>query len=296
MQHRFLPGYFAYPALVLALGLTSPLRAQTSTPAAGSQTEGGLPAAGTSTDQTPTTGAPAAQAPAAQAPAAQTDQAPALPAPAQTGKGKKQAPDSRARVLRDAQARVMIRRRQRQQQIIQDTYSHKYEAYFGGGYLRFRPGPALQHNTEAAWNIGFTDWIKPKLGITGDVRGYYGTTNTRPGAEFQVFAPSISQYTFMAGPQYRFYQGLHWAWNAQVLAGVGHANFDTGTGGFAANLVGLYPNANKLNVSVGVPVEYNVSPALAVRLMPNYLLTTYGGDAQHNLGFTAGIVYRFGRR
>jgi hypothetical protein len=206
-----------------------------------------------------------------------------------------QSQQQRAQILKDAQLRVMARRRIREDQIMQDTYSHRFEVYGGGGYLRFHPGPTLQHNTNVAWNGGFTDWIKPRLGVTGDVRGYYGTAVT-DNYEFQVFQPSISQYTFMAGPQYRFFQGQHWAWNAQVLAGIGHGNFGTGTGGFPATLVGLYPDGNKLAVSVGAAVDYNLSPTLALRLMPNYLITNYGGDFQENLGFTAGIVYRFGRR
>ena len=108
----------------------------------------------------------------------------------------------RAEVLREAQARVRARRKLRIQQIIQDTYSHKYETYFGGGYLRFRPGSSLQKMNESAWNIGITDYIKGKIGITGDFRGYYGTTYTNVNT-YQVFSPSISQYTFMAGPTVR---------------------------------------------------------------------------------------------
>ena len=201
----------------------------------------------------------------------------------------------RARVLRDAQARVNARRRLREQAIEQDTYSHKYEFYAGGGYLRFRPGSTLQHNTETAWNAGVTEWIRPKLGITADARGYYGTAIT-DSFTYQVYKPSISQYTFMAGPQYRFYQSQHWAWNAQILAGIDHGNFSTGTGGYTADEVGLYPDGNRLAVSVGAAVDYNLSPALAVRLMPDYLLTSFGSEIQDNLGFTLGFVYRWGRQ
>ncbi len=183
----------------------------------------------------------------------------------------------------------------REQAIEQDTYTHKYEAYLGGGYLRFRPGPNLQHNTEAAWNAGITEWVRPKLGITGDFRGYYGTAVTN-NFTYQVYKPSISQYTFMAGPQYRFFQSQRWSWNAQVLAGVAHGNFSTGLGALHGANVGLYPDGNKLAVSVGAAVDYNLGPALAVRLMPNYLLTTYGSDSQQNLGFTLGLVYRWGRQ
>ena len=206
-----------------------------------------------------------------------------------------QSQQQRAQVLRDAQARVLARRRVREQAIVQDTYSHKYELYAGGAYLRFRPGHDLQHMTEGAWNVGATEWVRPKLGVTADFRGYYGTAIAN-NFEFQVFRPSISQYTFMAGPQYRFFQSEHWAWNAQVLAGLDHGNFSTGLGSLRGAPVGLYSDGNKLAFSVGAAVDYNLSPALAVRLMPNYLLTNFGGDIQHNLGFTAGVVYRWGRQ
>ncbi|MBT9331206.1 hypothetical protein [Paracidobacterium acidisoli] len=206
---------------------------------------------------------------------------------------------NRVSVLRQAQERVRARRQQRIQQIIQDTYSHKYEVYFGGGYQRFRPGNTLQHVNESGWNVGITDYIHGNLGVAADFRGYYGTTytGTNPGAqEFHIFAPSISQYTFMAGPQYRFYRGLHWGWTGQVLAGVGHGNFGTGTGGLPPTLIGLYPDGNVVNVTAGASVDYNLGPGLAIRLTPNYLLTDYGSTLQHNAGFEMGVVYRFGRR
>lgn len=204
-------------------------------------------------------------------------------------------PAQRAEVLRQAQQRVRARRRLRVQQIIQDTYSHKYETYFGGGYLRFRPGSSLQKISEGGWNVGITDYLAGKLGVTADFRGYYGTTYTNVN-EFQVFSPSISQYTFMAGPQYRFFEGQHWAWSAFALAGIGHGNFGTGTGGLPPAFIGLYPDGNALNATAGVPLDYNLSPALAIRLTPVYLLSRYGSDTQNNLGFNAGIVYRFGRQ
>jgi hypothetical protein len=206
-----------------------------------------------------------------------------------------QPPEQRTEVLRQAQQRVKARRKLRTQQIIQDTYSHQFETYFGGGFLRFRPGSSLQRNSESAWNVGITDYMAGKLGVTADFRGYYGTTYTNIN-QFQIFAPSISQYTFMAGPQARFFEGLHWAWSGFVLAGVGHGNFGTGTGGLPPTLIGLYPDGNSLNVTAGASVDFNLGPGLALRLTPNYLLSRYGSDTQNNLGFNAGVVYRFGRQ
>src|SRR5450755_4181108 len=62
-------------------------------------------------------------------PPAQSQTPPMQSIPAQT-------PAERAQVLKEAQSRVHARRQQRVAQIVQDTYSHKFEVYFGGGYLR----------------------------------------------------------------------------------------------------------------------------------------------------------------
>jgi hypothetical protein len=228
-----------------------------------------------------------AQAPAAQAPAATAPQS-APPAPAQT-------PEERARILREAQDRINARRQARLQQIIRETYGHKFEAYFGGGYLRFHPGEMKQHINEGAWNIGITDYIRPRLGITADVRGYYGAAYIGNNP-YGIFLPSISQYSFLFGPQYRVYMKPKWAVSIQALVGFGHGNFDTGTGGLPASYLGLYNNGTVFNLSLGAPLDYNLSPGLAIRVTPLYMLTTYGSDVQNNLGFNAGVVYRWGKR
>jgi hypothetical protein len=203
--------------------------------------------------------------------------------------------EQRSQILREAQARVNARRKIRIRQIIQDTYSHKYELNFGGGSLRFTPGSSLQRLNEAAWTIDITDYLHGDLGVSADFRGYYGTayTGTNP---YSVFNPSISQYTFMAGPRYRFFKGQHWGWTAQVLAGAGHGNFGTGTHGLPPQLAGLYPDATVLNLAPGASADWNLSPAVAFRFSATELITNYGSSFQENLGGNMGIVYRFGRK
>ncbi len=202
---------------------------------------------------------------------------------------------NQTQVLREAQARVNARRKIRIRQIIQDTYSHKYEVNFAGGSLRFTPGNHLQRMNEAGWIIGLTDYFHGDLGVSADFRGYYGTayTGTNP---YSVFNPSISQYTFMAGPRYRFFKGQHWGWTAQALAGAGHGNFGTGTHGLPPELIGLYKDSTVLNFLGGVSADWNLSPALAFRFTANELITNYGSSFQENLGGNMGIVYRFGRK
>jgi hypothetical protein len=208
-------------------------------------------------------------------------------------------PEQRTEVLREAQARVNARRKIRIQQIIQDTYSHKFELDFGGGSLRFTPGDSLQRMNEAGWNVDLTDYLFGDLGIVADFRGYYGSAYTGTHVDngiAQAYNPSISQYTFLAGPRYRFFKGQHWGWTAQALAGAGHGNFGTGTNGLPPQLVGLYTDSTVLNFAGGVSADYNLGPGLAIRLTANELITNYGSSFQENLGGNLGVVYRFGRK
>ncbi|AXC11133.1 hypothetical protein ACPOL_1791 [Acidisarcina polymorpha] len=230
---------------------------------------------------------PADASPAPPAQAQQPAVAPPAP-PAQT-------PEERARIIRDAQARINARRQARIQQIIRETYGAKFEGYFGGGYLRFHPGDTKQHINEADWNIGITDYLRPRLGVTADFRGYYGTAYIGNNP-YAVFEPGISQYSILFGPQYRVYERPKWAATIQALAGFGHGNFDTGTGGLPASLIGLYNDGTVFSFSVGAPLDYNLSPSLALRLTPLYLFTNYGSSVQNNLGFNAGVVYRWGKQ
>ena len=219
------------------------------------------------------------------------------PAPAQTQTEPENPQQNQIRLAQEAQARIRARREQRRPRVIQDTYSQKFEIYGGGGYTRFRPGPALQHINESAWYGGFTDYFRGRLGITGDLRGYYGTAFTYTGP-YNIFKPSISEYTFMAGPQYRIVRREHWAIRGQLLVGGAKGNFNAaGSGVPPGSLIGLWPNGTNFSVALGVPIDYNLSPGLAFRIQPGYWLTTFGGTTQvKNLGFNSGLVFRFGRQ
>jgi len=220
------------------------------------------------------------------------------PAPAAPAQIEPENPQqNQVRLAQEAQARIRARRQQRTQRVIEDTYSHKFEAYGGGGYTRFRPGSSLQHVNESAWNGGLTDYLWGRLGLTADLRGYYGTAFITPNP-YNIFKPAISEYSFMAGPQYRFVRREHWAISAQGLVGGSKGNFNASTSGVPpGTYIGLWSQGTNFSVAVGVPVDYNLGPGFAVRLQPGYWLTTFSGTPQvKNLGFTTGIVYRFGRQ
>jgi hypothetical protein len=203
----------------------------------------------------------------------------------------------RLELARQAQDRVRARRQQRVAAVVQDTYTHKYEIYGGYAFARMRPGHDLQNFTENGYVGGFTEYFTNKLGVTAEARGFYGTAYVGNLQNiYNIYEPSVSNYSVSAGPSYRFYMRQKWSISGVALVGVAHNLFYANSQSVPGSLVGLYPNDWDLSATVGVPIDYNLGPGLSVRLTPNYYLTNFGSEIQNNKSITAGINYRFGRR
>jgi hypothetical protein len=198
------------------------------------------------------------------------------------------------------QARIRARREQRRVQAIRDVYSHRFDVNLNMGYLRFVPGPGLngrglQRVTYYAWDTGLTRYYSQRLGATVDFRGYYGSPFV--GLNFSsVTKPSISTYTFMGGPTYRFYMQPRYSIAGRVMGGYALGNFSGDTNHFGGQTLGLYPDGGTFAASAAVTGEYNISPNLGLRLAPEYVFTGFGSKLQYSRGFTAGFVVRFGKQ
>jgi hypothetical protein len=193
------------------------------------------------------------------------------------------------------QARIKARREQRRAEAIRDTYSHLYEAFVGGDYLRFTPGPNLQRSTLYAWDVALTRYYSEKLGITLDGRGYYGTAYVGLNSS-SITRPAISQYGVLLGPTYRFYLRPRYSLAGRVMGGLAEGNFSGDTSGFGTKVLGLYPDSSTYAISGSLLGEVNISPAFSLRLGPEYYGTGFGSTMQNGLGFTYGFVFRFGKQ
>jgi hypothetical protein len=233
----------------------------------------------------------AVQAPELLAQSSSSQPAPSAPAP-QT----QQTPQTTGPLT--VQARLKARREQRRAAAIREVYSHLYEAYFGTGYLRFTPGAALQRVNEYDWNVGVTRYYSERFGVTVDGRGTYGSAFIGPNAysNTAIFKPSISQYAALIGPTYRFLLNPRYSVSARILAGGDFGNFSGDLGSFKPTGLGLWPDGASVAISASVPVEYNVTPNVGLRVAPEYFLTSFGSTIQNNLGFTGGIVVRWGKQ
>ena len=296
-------GYLAYPLLILSLVAALSIQAQTTDNPQQSAPPAQSPAPDTESQPTPlqpTQPTPLTRDPLSQA---QQEQGNSNSQPQANYPNEQE----RIRLAREAQERVRARRAARTAATVKDTYSHKYEIYFGYSYLRMRPGHFLQHGNEYGWNAGMTRLFTPKFGVSADLRGYYKSVFVGNNP-YSLNQPFISNYSAMVGPQYYVRQRKNYAISGQVLAGVTHNLFNADSAGHPGNLVGLYDNGTRFTAAAVVPVDINLGPGLALRIAPDYNLTTWGynlttptgpvsgTDFQHNLGFTLGLNYRYGRQ
>lgn len=203
-----------------------------------------------------------------------------------------------AQNTRPARRETTANRKARIQRTIAETYGHRWEVGGGGGYLRFRPGQYLQRSNEITFWASTMYALNPKLGVIGEVRGAYGTAkigNILPSGNTLSYNPKVSEYSFMAGPTYRFVSNEKYAVSGFVEGGAGIGKFAGDSKGFTAANIGVWTGDYAASFSAGLNLDYNFYPNLALRVTPNYLGTTYGGTLENSKGVNLGIVYRFGQ-
>ncbi|MGO8717815.1 MAG: hypothetical protein ACLQMO_01195 [Acidobacteriaceae bacterium] len=199
---------------------------------------------------------------------------------------------------RGLENRRLETKRRREAQIVTDTYTHRWEVYVGGEYMRFRPGPLLHNSGMGGWVLGATRYFSPRWGITADARGDYGNNSLGAvqGGGNNTYNAKFAVFPFTIGPQYRFYGSPKLSVSVAVQVGDIYGYFDKDTGPFPPASVGFYPASNVGAAIASLHLDYNLSPGLAIRLSPRVLLDHFGGNLDHNQGFMVGMVYRFGRQ
>jgi hypothetical protein len=204
-------------------------------------------------------------------------------------------PQQTLETQRGLASRRALTRQRREAQAITDTYTHRWEVYTGGSYMRFRPGPHLHNSGTGSWTLGFTRYFTPRFGITADARGYYGGTSgiTNP---YNTYNESYSVFPFTIGPQYRFYGSPKFSVSSSLQGGIIYGYFDADTNGHSPQSVGLYPASVVAAGIFSINVDYNLSPGLAVRVAPHVLFNGFGSQYNHNQGLLVGLVYRWGRQ
>ncbi len=205
-------------------------------------------------------------------------------------------------------------RQERIQRTIDETYAHRWEVAGGGGYLRWRSGENTRSNNEVSWATSANYFLNPKLSIIGDARGSFGSAHSLTGNPFSVPAnPQINEYFFTGGAGWRFYRTEKIAVSAQGTGGTAWGIFSGASKGFNSAQTGFWVDGFAPAFTLGVNLDYNIYPNLAVRFAPTYVATMFHQSIQNgsssllqdnvgprsfqsNAGFNFGVVYRFGKQ
>jgi hypothetical protein len=173
-------------------------------------------------------------------------------------------------------------------------YLNQYDLYVGLASSHFNAGPALIPGSNlGGFDVQGTYWTRMRLGVTANVRGYYGTTGVIPNP-YNIKGPFIMEHQFMGGASIRGPKNEHAALVFHALAGGAYGTFDSAIqSSVPPGTLGLFSNGFAFATALGGSADLNRTPRFSLRISPDYLLTRFGGVNQHEFAISVGVLYRF---
>jgi len=172
-------------------------------------------------------------------------------------------------------------------------YREKYDIYGGFASSHFNSGPALIPGANlGGFDVQGTRWLRKRVGVTANVRGYYGTTGVVPNP-YNIHGPFIYEHLFLGGASIRGPKNEHAALTFHALVGGSYGVFNSAINpGLTGPNLGLFNNGVALATALGGSLDLNRSPKFSLRLSPDYLLTRFGGVSQNEFAISVGVLYR----
>jgi hypothetical protein len=178
--------------------------------------------------------------------------------------------------------------------------SNTAEIFGGYSYAKANPEVLLPKQNMNGWVGSVSGYANSWFGAGIEIAGQFGTLPPPSG----VSAPSLSfkEYSYMAGPQFRFLNMKKLQSNFKILIGgsFGQVNIDKATTATQAQALGAVGyngfNQTKFAALFAVPVDIAVNRLIALRVEPGLYLTDFSKTKQGNFRFSVGPVFRFGAR
>lgn len=189
-------------------------------------------------------------------------------------------------------------------------YDNRWDVSVGLASGHIHAGPNLRDGADlGGLDVSGSYWLTKRWGLEGSGRAYLGTSGTTPAAAGPPYNESgvfVSQYMFLAGPEYLGPHNKHAAIILHALMGgaygdfnkeIGRAGSTTGPTGIAA----FYDNQVALGGAFGGHIDLNRSAHWVFRITPDALLTGYDGTSKYshtqwNFGISAGVQYKFKKK
>jgi len=176
--------------------------------------------------------------------------------------------------------------------------SNTAEIFGGYSYAKANPLVTLPKQNMNGWVTSVSGYAAPWFGAGIEIAGQFGTLPPPSG----LSAPSLSfkEYSYMAGPQFRFLNMKRVQSNFKILLGgvFGQVNLNSATTPAQAQALGAAGytgfNQTKFAALFALPVDISVNRLIAVRVEPGLYLTDFSLTKQGNFRLSVGPVIRFG--
>jgi hypothetical protein len=186
-------------------------------------------------------------------------------------------------------------------------YDNRYDAYVGAAYRHLKAGPTLLQGA----NIGGIDsgaslWFSKRWAAEGSFRYYLGTTGAGYGGNTQeelIKGPFISEYFFVAGPEWLGPHNKHGALIAHAMFGGVYGDFEHDLRGLSPSCCGFYNTQLAPTAIIGGHMDLNRSPRWVFRITPDAIFTRYGinygpktTQLDVNFAISVGVEYKFKKK
>jgi hypothetical protein len=175
-------------------------------------------------------------------------------------------------------------------------YRNKYDIYGGFASSHFNSGPFLVAGANlGGFDVQGTMWLKMRLGVTANVRGYYGTQGVLPNP-YNIHGPFVYEHQALFGPSFRGPKNEHAALTFHGLVGGAYGVFNSAVNqGLSGPDLGLFSNGLVLAMAAGGSLDLNRSAKFSLRISPDYLVTRFGDKSQNEFAISVGILYRLSK-
>jgi hypothetical protein len=174
------------------------------------------------------------------------------------------------------------------------------EIYGGYGFTIANPETTIARQNMNGWVVSATGYARQWFGVGAEFSGQFGSIPPPSG----ISAPDLSfkEYSYLAGPQFRFLDKARVQSSFRLLVGgvFGQVNLSSNATPAQISQLGaagyLGFNQTKFAALFAVPVDVSVTRLLAIRVEPGLYLTNFNQSGQGNFRISVGPVFRFGKR
>jgi hypothetical protein len=174
------------------------------------------------------------------------------------------------------------------------------DVFAGWAYAKANPETTLPRQSMNGWVTSASGYANRWFGAGFEIAGQFGNIPAPSG----VSAPALSfkEYSYMAGPQFRFLNQARVQSSFRLLVGgvFGQVNLPSNATPIQISQLGAVGyqgfNQTKFAAMFALPVDIGVTRLIALRIEPGLYLTNFNQSGQGNFRLAVGPVFRFGKR